>query len=889
MMVPQLDTDDDLVLRPHSSAKWFQRLVKSCVCGIAMLLLETAAAQGPEYISVGDFSGTANERINAAIAAAMATEHKTVYFPNGTYALRNGLSLNRGPNTELHLLGESQEGVLVIPDIPYLEANYNAGDWQNGGARLAHMVNLDATTVFASVDVSIQNMTIDMRHPLLIGVPRTYNVVGHGIRIGRGWTTGQFTVNQVTIRNVEGYGVGIQDRGGHPKNNITLTRLNIERCGSDGIDTKEAGGDGNRNLIIRDLSVNEIGFFDTGAANAIDVRYRDTIIERANLVSLASRSTLPGQTSSNTGINFRAFEAGALGIVGATVSDVYLRGFSTGIIISSTSLTPHRNVAISDFRIHGQRASGIAITGTNHSGHTISNGYVDPAFGGAAVSAGGFATVSNVTAGRWNPALSPVTDTTFESHVSFAGKTYSPAWIGIIGSERVRLNPASPVAGPFVFDIGNNGVMRIDYDGAFNTMDRLIVDGTLNLDGQLRINTIGGTPTTAGTYRIIEADAITGAFDSMVLPSVDGLIWVTDKLATDGTISLQQAPNTIIPVNSGNFGGSAPGTTVTQSIDVGAGADMLIVMTSAELGTGDPVMSVTYGGVAMTRAVGNRANSAIWYLDLATPGISGSGVMVEMSGYTTRNGFAAGWVSIDGNLAAGESITLHSTGTSAAQSNTVDLKTTVETFNVVNFNGNGTSGTITVNSPNPTVIYTDSNIGSARAAAAYASAVAAGSNTYQWSLSGLTPPNADYRRIDAAAFAVVGNDFSDWIAGYPGVGDQTGLDDDPDGDGNPNGVEAWFGTNPAVSSAGLANLATAGTITTFTHPVSTNPPVDLVIVYQWSPDLVDWYACDGVDGPPTGQTVTVSSNTVDTTTTVTATASEPMDGLFLRAGVVLQN
>jgi hypothetical protein len=345
------------------------------------------------------------------------------------------------------------------------------------------------------------------------------------------------------------------------------------------------------------------------------------------------------------------------------------------------------------------------------------------------------------------------------------------------------------------------------------------------------------------------------------------------------------SPLPIAAVNSGNFGGATPiPTSYTQSIDVGAGADMLVVMTTAELGNGN--MTVTYGGIAMKLAVGNKANSAIWYLDLATPGIIGSNVVVDLSLAGSRNGFAAGWVSIDGNLAAGESITLHSTGTSAAQSNTVDLTTTaVETFNVVNFNANNTSKVITVNSPNPTVIYTDNNIGSAEGAAAYASAVAAGSHTYQWTLAGYASPGSDYRRIDAAAFAVVGNDFSDWIASYPGVGDQTGLDDDPDGDGNPNGVEAWFGTNPAESSGGLANLATAGTITTFTHPRSANPPDDLGLVYQWSPNLIDWYVGDGVDGPPTGQTVTVSSNTVDTTTTVTATASEPMAGLFLRAGV----
>jgi hypothetical protein len=215
------------------------------------------------------------------------------------------------------------------------------------------------------------------------------------------------------------------------------------------------------------------------------------------------------------------------------------------------------------------------------------------------------------------------------------------------------------------------------------------------------------------------------------------------------------APAAITAVNDGNFGGSKPGATVSSSVAVGAGADMLVVMTSAELGSGNPLMTVTYGGVAMNLAVGNRANSAIWYLDLATPGITGTNVVVDMSGYTTRNGFAAGWVSIDGNLGVGESIAVHSTGTSVPQYNTVGLTTTVETFNVVNFNGNNTSGTITV-TPNPTVIYIDANIGSARAAAAYVGGVAAGTSNYQWTISGEdAPPNSDYRRIDAVAFAVV--------------------------------------------------------------------------------------------------------------------------------------
>jgi hypothetical protein len=127
--------------------------------------------------------------------------------------------------------------------------------------------------------------------------------------------------------------------------------------------------------------------------------------------------------------------------------------------------------------------------------------------------------------------------------------------------------------------------------------------------------------------------------------------------------------------------------------------------------------------------------------------------------------------------------------------------------------------------------------------------------------------------------------FASWIAGYPGVGAFTGLDDDPDGDGIENGVEAWFGTHPNEPSLGFGDLATDATTTTFTHPRSDNPPSDLSIFYQWSTNLIDWYDCDGADGPVSGETVSVASATVDSVTTVTATASASKNRLFFRPGV----
>jgi uncharacterized sulfatase len=131
------------------------------------------------------------------------------------------------------------------------------------------------------------------------------------------------------------------------------------------------------------------------------------------------------------------------------------------------------------------------------------------------------------------------------------------------------------------------------------------------------------------------------------------------------------------------------------------------------------------------------------------------------------------------------------------------------------------------------------------------------------------------------------NNFSSWI-GDPALGiapANRGFALDLDGDGLSNGVEAWFGTDPRAFTAGLVNLGTNGITTTFTHPRNPQAPGDLTGYYEWSPNMVDWHAGDGTDGPIGGPTVTISPVTTGTTTTVTATASEPLERIFLRAGV----
>jgi acyl-CoA thioesterase-1 len=127
--------------------------------------------------------------------------------------------------------------------------------------------------------------------------------------------------------------------------------------------------------------------------------------------------------------------------------------------------------------------------------------------------------------------------------------------------------------------------------------------------------------------------------------------------------------------------------------------------------------------------------------------------------------------------------------------------------------------------------------------------------------------------------------FAEWISGFE-VGGLTDFNDDYDRDGLVNGFEAWLGTHPGQANGGLAALTTDGTATTFIHPQNANPPDEQTGFYQWSSNLVDWYAGDGIEGPAGGPTVTISPTTVGTTTTVTATASEAMEQLFLRAGIL---
>ena len=136
---------------------------------------------------------------------------------------------------------------------------------------------------------------------------------------------------------------------------------------------------------------------------------------------------------------------------------------------------------------------------------------------------------------------------------------------------------------------------------------------------------------------------------------------------------------------------------------------------------------------------------------------------------------------------------------------------------------------------------------------------------------------------DTTIQVFIPNDYGNWIDGFGLAPAQKDFTADPDGDGIANGLESWFGTSPAEHSTGLMLHAADGLTATLTHPINPDPPDDVEGFYQWSPDLTAWYP-DG-HGPEGGATVSFDAVTIGDTATVTATASEELERLFVRAGV----
>ena len=399
---------------------------------------------------------------------------------------------------------------------------------------------------------------------------------------------------------------------------------------------------------------------------------------------------------------------------------------------------------------------------------------------------------------------------------------------------------------------------RADDDSLVESFD-VTLPGEVAISGaQVTVNPSADLEGGSSYYVTIDS----GGFEDLLSNPFGGL-----SLRTEWGF-ITESERLIRVVNTGSkVVASALGSSSTSlSFDAGGNATMLVVAVSTERST-ETTYTVRYDGHDLAPAI-EEVQAGIWYLDLGSTSYNGgaANIVVDFSGVTTVNGVAIGAVSVEANAYA---IELHSTATGAESASLVTSAD--ETLHVASFNANG-SGSPSI-SPPLTTIYTSGNIGTAQGAAGYQTSAMAGSHECAWNTS-------DKRKVVAAAF-VVANSFDNLMIDHQ-LGVESGMDDDPDGDRLPNALEAWFGTDPLEFSSGIANLSTNGTVITFSHPVSDRLPDDLVGSFQWSMNLSDWYDCDGLDGPLTGQRVTAGSQTQAEISTVTLTASQAMGCLFLR-------
>ena len=116
-----------------------------------------------------------------------------------------------------------------------------------------------------------------------------------------------------------------------------------------------------------------------------------------------------------------------------------------------------------------------------------------------------------------------------EGVLTVSGGTVNPG--ASAGTFTVTGDTTIATAGTLAVELGGTNA------GAF---DKLVTTGTLSAGGTLDVSLINGfAPGTGDSFDILDFNAVTGAFDSILLPTLGGsLSWNTDDLLTTGVLSV---------------------------------------------------------------------------------------------------------------------------------------------------------------------------------------------------------------------------------------------------------------------------------------------------------------------------------------------------------------
>ncbi|HPU55128.1 MAG TPA: hypothetical protein PLH97_02460, partial [Verrucomicrobiota bacterium] len=83
-----------------------------------------------------------------------------------------------------------------------------------------------------------------------------------------------------------------------------------------------------------------------------------------------------------------------------------------------------------------------------------------------------------------------------------------------------------------------SGIALMEINKELGIHDAVVVAGTLTYDGTLQVVNMGlSYPAAGDNFKLFDAAAYAGAFDSFILPALeDGLAWNTTRLGVDGRL-----------------------------------------------------------------------------------------------------------------------------------------------------------------------------------------------------------------------------------------------------------------------------------------------------------------------------------------------------------------
>lgn len=190
-----------------------------------------------EFGAVTDDGIDDQPAIQAAITAALATDHRFVYIPIGTWDIGSTIDMTSGQPAKVTIAGADSKATRLrwMDNLNYSIFNTHGGhDY---------------------FKVDLRTLTIDGRHL------EHASGSGHGVRAGNGWEDGHLHMQYLNILHPGFYGVGIQngDPGDLGALSVWLTDSYVADTGSDGVDFKAPPDANNYDVHIQNVVFHNVG------------------------------------------------------------------------------------------------------------------------------------------------------------------------------------------------------------------------------------------------------------------------------------------------------------------------------------------------------------------------------------------------------------------------------------------------------------------------------------------------------------------------------------------------------------------------------------------------------------------------------------------------------